>query len=109
MSKLLPLEAGVPQGSILGPTETVKKPAYSPSSVSSAGDCVDMLMVYHSLIQVHKTVLHKSPTYLYDRVTSQLGILAAKSTYFYQTRQTDSGAERQLPGTEARLDLTSRS
>ena len=74
---------------------------------------VKQLMVYHSLIQLHKTIKNQTPTYLYSRVTSQLSLLEEVEevgrTYYYQTRQQASGALRQLPGVEARLDLSERS
>ena len=74
---------------------------------------VKQLMVYHSLIQLHKTIQNQTPTYLYSRVTSQLSLLEeveeAGRTYYYQTRQQAIGALRQLPRVEARLDLSERS
>jgi hypothetical protein len=74
---------------------------------------VKQLMVYHSLIQLHKTMQNQTPTYLYSRVSSQLSLLEEadeeQRTYYYQTRQHASGALRQLPGVEARLDLSERS
>ena len=70
---------------------------------------VKQLMVYHSLIQLHKTIQNQAPTYLYSRVSSQLSLLEEGRTYYYQTRQHASGALRQLPGVEAKLDLSDRS
>ena len=70
---------------------------------------VRQLMVYHSLIQVHKTIQHKTPAYLYERVTSQLSLLETGSHYFYKTRQEARGELRQVPEAEAKLDLADRS
>ena len=74
---------------------------------------VKQLMEYHSLIQVHKTIQNQTPSYLYNRVSSQLSLLGEaeeqRRTYHYQTRQQASGALRQLPGVEARLELSERS
>ena len=71
-------------------------------------------MVYHSLIQVHKTIQQKKPFYLYERVTSQLSLLDTqqllRSSYYYNTRQEARGVLRQVPeAAEARLDLADRS
>ena len=74
---------------------------------------VRQLLAYHSLIQFHKTKIHKSPTYLYRRIESQLRKLEENdilsSSYYYKTRQEASGVMRQVPGAEARLDLAERS
>ena len=70
---------------------------------------VKQLMAYHSLVQVHKTVQSQVPAYLYSRVTSQLSLLDSRSSYNYKTRQEASGALRQIPAAEARLDLADRS
>ena len=74
---------------------------------------VKQLLVYHSLIQLHKTILQQAPTYLYKRITDQLSILETiletSSHYNYKTRQEASGVLRQVPGAEARLDLAERS
>ena len=66
-------------------------------------------MVYHSLIQVYKTIQQKKPSYLHERVTSQLSLLDARSNYYYKTRQEARGVLRQVPEAEARLDLADRS
>jgi hypothetical protein len=74
---------------------------------------VNQLMEYHSLTQFHKTIQYQTPTYLYNRVSSQLSLLEEVEeegrTYYYQTRKQASGALRQLPGVEARLDRSERS
>ena len=74
---------------------------------------VKQLMVYHSLVQMQKTIQSQTPEYLYTRVSTQLSLLEALDTrrrsYYYETRQHASGRLRQLPGTEARLDLSERS
>ena len=70
-------------------------------------------MIYHSLIQFQKTMLQQAPTYLHQRITDQLNILetrdAASRHYIYKTRQEESGALRQVPEVEAKLDLAERS
>ena len=67
---------------------------------------VKQLMVYHSLVQIQKTIQSQTPEYLYTRVSTQLSLLEAhdtrRSSYYYETRQHASGRLRQLPGTEAR-------
>ena len=70
---------------------------------------VRQLMVYHSLLQLHKIVQHQTPSYLFSRVSSQMGMLEAKKTYNYKTRQEAHGLMRQIPAGEARLDLAERS
>ena len=70
---------------------------------------VKQLMVFHSLVQLHKTVQSKTPEYLYTRVITQLSLLDQGRTYNYDTRQQASGALRQLKSVEARLDLSERS
>ena len=70
---------------------------------------VKQLMAYHSLMQVHKTIQSQVPVYLYSRVTTQLALLDRRSSYNYKTRQEASGALRQIPAAEARLDLADRS
>ena len=89
-----------------------KKDIFTPTKVLMK-ECgwlsVRQLMVYHSLVQVHKTIQHKTPSYLYERVTSQLRLLDRGSQYFYKTRQEARGLLRRVPGTEAKLDLADRS
>ena len=89
-----------------------KKDIYTPIKVLMK-ECgwltVRQLMVYHSLLQLHKTVQHQTPAYLFSRVTNQLGMLEAKRNYYYKTRQEVSGLLRQIPAGEARLDLSERS
>ena len=70
---------------------------------------VRQLMVFHSVVQLHKTVKSQNPEYLYRRVSTQLSLLDQGRNYYYDTRQHASGALRQLPGVEARLDLSQRS
>ena len=74
---------------------------------------VRQLMVFHSVVQLHKTVKSQTPEYLYSRVSRQLSLLDQHTVqgrnYYYETRQHASGALRQLPGVEARLDLSQRS
>ena len=74
---------------------------------------VKQLLVYHSLIQCHKTLLQQTPAYLYKRIKDQLSMLETRDTsmrhYIYKTRQEASGALRQVPEDEARLDLAERS
>ena len=74
---------------------------------------VKQLLVYNSLLQFHKTIQQHAPTYLYERITDQLSILetidATSRHYNNKTRQEASGALRQVPGAEARLDLAERS
>ena len=89
-----------------------KKNIFTPTKVLMK-ECgwltVRQLMVYHSLIQVHKTIQHKTPSYLYERVTSQLSLLDTGGHYYYKTRQEARGVLRQVPEAEARLDLADRS
>jgi hypothetical protein len=89
-----------------------KKDIFTPTQVLMK-ECgwltVKQLLVYHSLVQFHKTMLHQAPTYLYKRMASQLSILETSSHYYYKTRQEASGVMRQVPGAEARLDLAERS
>ena len=47
---------------------------------------VKQLMVFHSLVQLHKTVQSKTPEYLYTRVITQLSLLDNGRTYNYDTR-----------------------
>ena len=61
---------------------------------------VKQLLVYHSMILLHRTVATKKPEYLYRKVKSG-------GEYRYNTRQADSGTIRQGPGPA--LDLTARS
>ena len=49
---------------------------------------VHQLMVYHSLIQLHKTIRHQSPPYLFNRVTTQLGLLDERSSYYRVSQNT---------------------
>ena len=74
---------------------------------------VKQLLVYHSLLQFHKTKQQHAPTYLHQRITDQLSMLetrdAASRHYNYKTRQEASGALRQVQGAEAKLDLAERS
>ena len=89
-----------------------KKDIFTPTKVLMK-ECgwltVRQLMVYHSLIQVHKTIQHKTPAYLYERVTSQLSLLETGNPYYYKTRQKARGVLRQVPEAEAKLDLADRS
>ena len=89
-----------------------KKDIYTPTKVLMK-ECgwlnVRQLMVYHSLLQLHKIVQHQTPSYLFSRVSSQMGMLEAKKTYNYKTRQEAHGLMRQIPAGEARLDLAERS
>ena len=89
-----------------------KKDIFTPTKVLMM-ECgwltVRQLMVYHSLIQVHKTIKHKTPSYLYERVTSQLSLLETRSHYYYNTRQEAMGVLRRIPEAEARLNLADRS
>ena len=93
-----------------------KKDIFTPTKVLMKEWCwlsVRQLMVYHSLIQVQKTIQHKTPSYLYERVTSQLSLLdtslVTRSSYYYNTRQEARGVLRQVPEAEAKLDLSDRS
>ena len=70
---------------------------------------VRQLLIYHSLFQLHKTVQQQAPTYLFRRVSSQLGLLQAGSSYPYRTRNQAQGVIRRAPQAEARLDLAERS
>ena len=60
---------------------------------------VRQLVCYHSVVQLYKTLEHKAPAYLYQRVTSG-------STFPYRTRLASSGLLRQADGAKASLDLT---
>ena len=70
---------------------------------------VRQLLIYHSLVQVHKTMKQQAPTYLYRRVSTQLSLLQAGSSYPYRTRSEAHGVIRRVPEAEARLDLAERS
>ena len=61
---------------------------------------VKQLLVYHSVILLHRTVETKKPDYLYSKVKSG-------GEYSYNTRQADSGSIRQGPGPS--LDLSAKS
>ena len=63
---------------------------------------VKLLMVYHSLLQVHKTRQQQAPAYLYERISHQLGNLEAGSNY-YKTRQEAQGLLRKIAGVEVKL------
>ena len=52
---------------------------------------VRQLMVYHSLVLLHKTLASKSPVYLYEKLTSG-------GEFSYGTRQATTGSIRQGPG-----------
>ena len=52
---------------------------------------VRQLMVYHSLVLLHKTLSSGSPVYLHQRVTSG-------GNFSYSTRQATTGSIRQGPG-----------
>ena len=67
---------------------------------------VKQLMMYHSLVQLHKTIQSKKPEYLHNRITKEL---EKRSNYYYKTRQYTSGALRQIPELEAKLDISQRS
>ena len=58
---------------------------------------VRQLMVYHSLVLLHKTLANQSPVYLYQKVTSG-------GEFSYCTRQATAGSVRQGPG--PKKDLT---
>ena len=60
---------------------------------------VRQLVCYHSVVQLHKTLTHKAPAYLYQRVTTG-------GTYPYRTRQAASGQLRQVNGAKTELDLS---
>ena len=93
-----------------------KKDIFTPTQVLMK-ECgwltVRQLLVYHSLIQFQKTMLQQTPAYLHQRITDQLRILETRDAtsrhYNYKTKQEASGALRQLPGAEAKLDLAERS
>ena len=70
---------------------------------------VKQMMVYHSLVQLHKTVQSQMPEYLFNRVSTELHHLDERRKYPYNTRQQVSGILRRLPDSEAKLDLTERS
>ena len=70
---------------------------------------VKQLMIYHSLVQLHKTIQSKKPEYLHKRVTKELDQLEERRHYYYKTRQYTSGALRQIPELEAKLDISQRS
>ena len=70
---------------------------------------VRQLLVFHSLVQVHKTVQQPTPSYLFNRVSSQLRLLQTGSSYPYRTRNEAQGVIRRVPQAEARLDLAERS
>ena len=61
------------------------------------------------MIQVQKTIHQKTPSYLHERVTSQLSLLDTGSNYYYKTRQEARDVLREVPEAEARLDLADRS
>ena len=60
-----------------------KKDIYIPTKVLIK-ECgwfnVRKLMVYHRLLQLHKTVEHQTPTYLFKRYSSQLGMVRRPTT-----------------------------
>ena len=93
-----------------------KKDIFTPTQVLMK-ECgwltVKQLLVYHSLLQFHKTILQQAPAYLYKRITDQLrklqSVLETSSHYIYKTRQEASGELRQVQGAEARIDLAERS
>ena len=57
---------------------------------------VRQLMVYHSLVLLHKTLASKYPVYLYQKVTSG-------GEFSYSTRQANTGSIRQGPSPRTEL------
>ena len=57
---------------------------------------VRQLMMYHSLVLLHKTLASKSPVYLYQKVNSG-------GDFSYCTRQATTGSVRQGPGPRKEL------
>ena len=77
-----------------------KHNSYTPTKVilkACGWMSVRQLMVYHSLVLLHKTLASKSPVYLYQKLTSG-------GEFSYGTRQATTGSIRQGPG--PRKDLS---
>ena len=70
---------------------------------------VRQLMVFHSLVQLHKVVQSQKPEYLYFRVSVELNNLNERRNYNSKTRQSARGTLRHIPDLEAKLDLAKRS
>ena len=60
---------------------------------------VRQLISYHSLVQLHKTMDSRKPTYLYQKIT-------AGGSFPYSTRQAASGQLRQADGIRSELDIS---
>ena len=61
---------------------------------------VRQLVIYHSVILIHKTILTKAPRYIYDKLSSE---------FPYNTRLAESEALRMGPEFQAKLEITRRS
>ena len=62
---------------------------------------VRQLMVYHSVALLHKTLQHRSPLYLYQKITSN-------GTYQYSSKRAAAGCFRLPLRSQSQLDLTKR-
>ena len=61
---------------------------------------VRQLVYYHSVVQVHKTIITKFPKYIYRKLSLD---------FPYSTRLAESASVRRGPQFQARLDITERS
>ena len=62
---------------------------------------VSQLMIYHSLVLLHKTLVHETPIYLYQKITSN-------GVYQHSSRRAEAGSLRQCLQSKSHLDLTKR-
>ena len=58
------------------------------------------LITYHSVVLIHKTIMTKTPQYIYSKLSSE---------FPYNTRLAESGALRLGPEFQAKLEITRRS
>ena len=61
---------------------------------------VRQLVYYHSVVQVHKTIITKFPKYIYRKLSLD---------FPYSTRLAESASVRRGPQFQERLDLTEKS